>query len=162
MPGRPPKPTPIKLLEGNPGKRPLNENEPAPEVGTPKRPAWLSAPARRHWRQAVETLSGMGVLTVADGTAVALMSNALAEYLDASKEVEDRGLTFIDTRMDRDGNVVSEVIKANPAVAIRADAWRRVNLMLQQFGLTAASRAKVKVQKPKEENAFEALLRRRK
>ncbi|MEQ8198694.1 MAG: phage terminase small subunit P27 family, partial [Clostridiaceae bacterium] len=29
--GRKPKPTAIKVLEGNPGKRPLNKNEPKPE-----------------------------------------------------------------------------------------------------------------------------------
>ena len=32
--GRKPKPTALKILEGNPGKRPLNENEPIPPKGT--------------------------------------------------------------------------------------------------------------------------------
>lgn len=39
--GRKPKPTAIKELEGNPGKRPLNANEPRPERKAPRCPAWL-------------------------------------------------------------------------------------------------------------------------
>ena len=39
--GRKPKPTALKVLEGNPGKRPLNENEPIPPKGSIKCPSWL-------------------------------------------------------------------------------------------------------------------------
>ena len=39
--GRKPKPTAMKELEGNPGKRPLNPNEPRPERKAPRCPAWL-------------------------------------------------------------------------------------------------------------------------
>ncbi|HZK10243.1 MAG TPA: phage terminase small subunit P27 family, partial [Clostridia bacterium] len=34
--GRKPKPTALKVLEGNPGKRPLNKNEPQPERKAPR------------------------------------------------------------------------------------------------------------------------------
>lgn len=161
MPGRPPKPTSLKVLQGNPGKRPLNEHEPAPEQGRPTRPAWLSKDARRYWSSAIRMLSEMGVLTRVDGTAVALMCNALAEYVEAAAEVDKRGLVLEETRYSKDGDVLGESIKANPAVQARADAWRRVNLMLQQFGLTASSRAKIKVEKPQEEDEFDALMRRK-
>ena len=36
--GRKPKPTAIKKLEGNPGKRKLNQNEPQPEKTAPECP----------------------------------------------------------------------------------------------------------------------------
>jgi len=32
MAGRKPKPTALKIIEGNPGKRPLNKNEPKPDI----------------------------------------------------------------------------------------------------------------------------------
>ena len=41
MAGRKPKPTAIKELEGNPGKRKLNKKEPKPEKGMPVCPEWL-------------------------------------------------------------------------------------------------------------------------
>ena len=45
--GRKPKPTAIKLLEGNPGKRPLNESEPLPPQGQIKCPSWLLPEAKQ-------------------------------------------------------------------------------------------------------------------
>ena len=39
--GRKPKPTALKVLEGNPGKRPLNLYEPTPEGDLPECPEWL-------------------------------------------------------------------------------------------------------------------------
>ncbi len=45
--GRKPKPTALKVLEGNPGKRPLNLNEPKPEKKAPKCPSWLEPEAKK-------------------------------------------------------------------------------------------------------------------
>ena len=39
--GRKPKPTAMKELEGNPGKRKLNKKEPMPGKGMPDCPKWL-------------------------------------------------------------------------------------------------------------------------
>ena len=39
--GRKPKPTAIKKLEGNPGKRKLNKKESVPIKGMPTYPEWL-------------------------------------------------------------------------------------------------------------------------
>ena len=41
MAGRKPKPTALKKLEGNPGKRKLNTKEPMPGKGMPDCPKWL-------------------------------------------------------------------------------------------------------------------------
>ena len=41
MAGRKPKPTAVKKLEGNPGKRKLNTKEPNPGKGMPDCPVWL-------------------------------------------------------------------------------------------------------------------------
>ena len=38
--GRKPKPTAVKQLEGNPGKRQLNANEPKPAARAPSCPKW--------------------------------------------------------------------------------------------------------------------------
>ena len=56
--GRKPKPTALKVLEGNPGKRPLNDHEPIPPKGELKCPSWLLPEPKRngsawrpHWRR---------------------------------------------------------------------------------------------------------------
>ena len=51
--GRKPTPTAIKLLEGNPGKRPLNANEPKPAKKRPPVPNGWSRKPRKNgggWR----------------------------------------------------------------------------------------------------------------
>ena len=49
MRGRKPKPTLMKQLNGNPGKRPLNDREPVPPAGTPTPPDYLDDVARQEW-----------------------------------------------------------------------------------------------------------------
>jgi phage terminase small subunit len=57
MRGRRPKPTRLKLLTGNPGKRPLNETEPRPEAAIPECPVVLGPVARQEWDRLVLALS---------------------------------------------------------------------------------------------------------
>ena len=69
MAGRKPKPTALKILEGKPGKRPLNKNEPNPPKGNIKCPTWLLPEAKKEWKRLAPSLEAMGVLTMADLTA---------------------------------------------------------------------------------------------
>ena len=49
MRGRRPKPTHLKLITGNPGKRAINLREPKPVPKMPEPPTALSAEARQEW-----------------------------------------------------------------------------------------------------------------
>ena len=60
MAGRKPKPTAVKKLEGNPGKRKLNTKEPNPGKGMPDCPAWLLPEAKTEWIRLSEKLNQMG------------------------------------------------------------------------------------------------------
>ena len=66
MPGRKPKPTHLKLVQGNPGKRPLNRAEPVPATGCPK-PKFLKGRAAKIWDEYAPELERIGVLTAVDG-----------------------------------------------------------------------------------------------
>jgi len=57
MRGRRPKPTRLKVLIGNPGKRPLNSNEPHPEVALPDCPPELGPVARQEWERMTAQLA---------------------------------------------------------------------------------------------------------
>src|SRR5262245_15675518 len=48
--GQAPMPTRLKILRGNPGRRPLNDAEPKPEAGIPKCPSWLSRKEKAEWK----------------------------------------------------------------------------------------------------------------
>ena len=62
MAGRKPKPTAIKKLEGNPGKRKLNTKEPIPAKGMPDCPEWLLPEAKKEWERLADLMNQMGFL----------------------------------------------------------------------------------------------------
>src|SRR6185312_15912505 len=63
MRGRRPKPTRLKVLTGNPGKRPLNAAELRPEPAIPECPAELSPVAHRERDRLVGELASLRLLT---------------------------------------------------------------------------------------------------
>ena len=73
MAGRKPKPTALKKLEGNPGKRKLNTKEPMPGKGMPDCPKWLLPEAKKEWERLCVKLSEIGVLTEIDGCVCCLL-----------------------------------------------------------------------------------------
>lgn len=85
MAGRKPKPTAIKELEGNPGKRKLNKNEPKPEKGMHVCPEWLLPEAKAEWKRLSEKLNQMGVLTEVDIAAFAAYCQSYARWKEAQE-----------------------------------------------------------------------------
>jgi len=64
-----PKPTGIKVIEGNPGRRPL-PREPNFAAGIPARPKKISRQARVVWNNLVAELAPSGILRIADQRAL--------------------------------------------------------------------------------------------
>ena len=104
--GRKPKPTALKLLEGNPGKRPINEHEPIPPKGTVKCPTWLEPEAKKEWKRLAPSLEAMGVLTLADITAFEGYCQAYARWKEAEEFITQHGAKpcylFTGTRLGTD------------------------------------------------------------
>ena len=90
-PGRKPKPTADKAARGNPGRRPLNQNEPQ-FAGRAKMPRWLSDAAKKEWRRLAPELERIGVLTMAGETAFAIYCQSVGEYIDAVKVMRGQPL----------------------------------------------------------------------
>ena len=157
--GRPPKPTATKRANGNPGKRRLPDEPtpPPPAGGVVLPPFWTvdAWPARgmasRMWARMAAILGPMGLLTEASADALALLCDAYAEYVTARGVVAEEGATYERTT-DRGG--VSWVTRAEVAQA--ADAWRRVNAMMGQFGLTPSALAKVGNASAEDDDPFAA------
>ena len=68
MAGRKPKPTALKKLEGNPGKRKLNAKEPVPAKGMPDCPKWLLPEAKEEWKRLCQKLSDKNATGLAIAT----------------------------------------------------------------------------------------------
>lgn len=54
MKGRKPVPTILKIISGNRGHRPLNENEPQPKGNLKSPPRWLTSEQKKIWRYAIK------------------------------------------------------------------------------------------------------------
>ncbi|ECF2367701.1 phage terminase small subunit P27 family [Salmonella enterica subsp. enterica serovar Mountpleasant] len=144
MAGRRPKPTRLKVVAGNPGKREINENEPLPAREIPPVPEHLTDWGKVAWGKLTELLDDMEVITIADGLALERLCDVYADILQLRNTIAVEGRTYT---VQTDGGFL---IKANPAVAMLADADRRFKSYLVEFGLTPAARSKVNVRGGKE------------
>ncbi|MDO9712444.1 phage terminase small subunit P27 family [Paracraurococcus lichenis] len=139
MAGRRPKPTQLKLVAGNAGKRPLNAAEPQPRRELPSPPAHLSPQARVAWGRFSALLDRIGVLTEADATALEQMAETYAEIIWLRADIEDNG-RFQTVKTKAGG----EMERLRPAYTALMDADRRLKAWLVEFGTTPAARSKVK------------------
>ncbi|MFL1908386.1 phage terminase small subunit P27 family [Plesiomonas shigelloides] len=140
MAGRRPKPTHLKVVTGNPGNRKLNDQEPKPRREVPSPPEHLTDWGKMAWVKVSLLLDDMGVLTVADSLALERLCDIYADILQLRETIAIEGRTYTTKTQMNDF-----LIKANPAVAMLADADRRFKSYLVEFGLTPAARTKVKV-----------------
>lgn len=132
--GRKPVPTAIKVLEGNPGKRPLNKNEPRPDKKAPPCPKWLDKEAKREWKRLASKLELMGVLTEVDMAAFAGYCQCYSRW----KENEE----FI----SKNGSLVrtpSGYWMQVPQVSIAQQYLKQMGRYAEQFGLTPAARSRI-------------------
>jgi P27 family predicted phage terminase small subunit len=123
-------------LTGNPGNRPLPENEPQPAKGEPVKPPWLKGRAAAAWKEIVPELARIGLLTVVDGHALAVYCEAWATYVQASEIVRTEGILIESYRGGK---------AKNPAAQIMRDSADLMMKVGGQFGLTPATRTRLQV-----------------
>jgi P27 family predicted phage terminase small subunit len=86
MRGRKPKPTALREMEGNPGKRPLNRREPKPKGDLYAAPEWMSATQREGWAYAV-THAPYGLLKQLDRSVLAIWVVAEDLHREAAEKI---------------------------------------------------------------------------
>ena len=149
MQGRKPKPTAIKELEGNPGKRALNKKEPKPESAIPTCPNHLKGVASQEWRRVTRELYALGVLTRVDRAALAAYCTAYKDYVQAENKLKKEGAVIIS---DKGG------LYQNPWMAIKKRSMDQMVKFASEFGMTPSSRSRVQVDIPSEEEELEKML----
>ena len=150
MSGPPPKPTALKVLEGNKGKQKLNTKEPKPlPVHSIKAPEWLSKYAKEFWQKYVPMLVRLGLYTEADESAMILLSESYADFRECLLVTQADGRTFLTEK---------EYTVQRPEVAILRKARKDMESLLAHFGMTPASRSRLMVNLSKEMGDFEGML----
>jgi P27 family predicted phage terminase small subunit len=145
MRGRKPKPTHLKMVAGNPGKRPLNEDEPQPgAIGNP--PKELCPAARRKWRaMIIETVWGQ-MLTAADRDLLAEYCRLYIKKLEAEEMLKEHGPVVA---------APNGFPCPSPWVAIANRCAADMLKIAAECGGTPSARSRLQVAKPsKTENPF--------
>lgn len=143
----PPKPTALRLLHGNPGKRAIKQ-EPRYR-GAPKCPTWLSAAAKREWRRVAGLLAPHGVLKATDEAILTAYAVAFANWQEAQRTVQSEGLTYREPVLSRSNLDTGRYrIKSHPAVVIAQREREALRHLAAVLGLDPSNRARIAVGAP--------------
>ena len=108
----------------------------------PPRPSWMGPAAKKCWTKISPWLNKAGLLTRLDQVSLALLCEALADFLAARDivdcEAEKGGVRFI-TTTDK-GNVIQ-----HPVVGVMNKAHERLVKLLREFGMTPSARAGIAI-----------------
>lgn len=143
--GRKPVPTPIRLLRGNPGKRPLLSNEPKVGPKLLRPPRELSDAARKVWSREGKMLLNVGVITALDAAAFAAYCVPYARWLEVTALLA-KSPTLI---KNRHGDLV-----LNPLLRVAREAQEQYTRALAEFGMSPVSRTRVHAAETPEADEF--------
>lgn len=134
MRGRKPKPTALRLLAGNPGKRAISADEPVfAEATEAEPPPWMDEGARAEWNRIAPELEQLGLLRKVGIQALATYCRAVSRLAAAERIIAERGMTFD----------AMEGPKPRPEIAISNACAEQIRKFGAEFGLTPASSPRI-------------------
>jgi len=185
MQGRKPKPTHLKILEGEKNKDRINTSEPKPTPIAPDCPKFLKGEAKKEWHRVKSQLESLGLLTQIDGTAFAAYCNAFGRWVQTEKMIQKIGIltrppdkakwplkTLNDDaemesplkKMIRESGLFifspNGLLMQSPLLAVSNKAFDQMMRCCIEFGMTPSSRSRLKVNNEEPGEEFEKLLTR--
>lgn len=134
MSGPPRKPTAWRRMEGNRGKKAWNRAEPIPPEGTPDCPEHLSDEARAEWHRLVDTLVGMGVISIVDRAVLAAYCQAYGRWVEAEEKLKETPLLL---------KTPSGYVQQSPWLNVANRQMELMGRYMAEIGLTPASRSRI-------------------
>lgn len=141
-PGTKPKPTALKLVTGNPGKRSLPKKEAIVALSEPTPPAFLCDDAKVEWGRVCSALFAAGLMTELDRAALSAYCAAYGRWAQAERAINQMagkdGIHAALLVRTKDGNAIQ-----NPLVGIANKARADVVRFAAEFGMTPSARTRV-------------------
>lgn len=172
--GPAPKPTALRILEGNRAKRPLNAREPKYDAQIPVCPPHLDPQAKREWARLAPALVQVKVLTEVDYMALANLCQAYSTMAQAQRLLNKQGIllrsektTWRDvddaytetkgkkgkggkkkpvSKPKRPGRPPTIMISQNPLLTVVNRQMEIIAKYCREFGLTPSSRSRLTVE----------------
>jgi P27 family predicted phage terminase small subunit len=149
MAGRPRKPTVLKVLEGNPGKRPLPKNEPKPEPLAPKCPAHLDKAAKREWKRVVDLLEPLGLVNKLNMAALAAYCQVYSRWVEAEGMIRKHGMLV---------KTPNGYPQLSPFMTVANRCLDQMKSYMVEFGMTPASMSRISINPGEAKDDMESLL----
>lgn len=150
--GRKPKPSNLKVIQGNAGKRKLNDAEPQAEAlqQIPEAPAWLTELGIEAWDHLASWLVGSKILTATDLHNLEAFCSAYSRWRAAEEHYAKEGPVV-------EGATGGPV--KNPAATVINESLKQMAMFGSALGLDPASRVRLAVPgSGEDDNPFAALL----
>jgi P27 family predicted phage terminase small subunit len=146
MMGRPPTPTSLKILSGNPGKRPLNKDEPQLKLARPRCPEHLDEVAQHEWKRVVRILMRMRVLTEADQVMLGIWCQTYSTMVEAQDQLKQVGTLY---------KTKGGFVQVSPLFGIVNKCVHILGKISSEFGLTPSARVRLhSMPEPKSANKW--------
>lgn len=141
----PPKPTALKLIEGNKGKRRLNKQEPDPAyLNNLAAPAWLPPGAKVVWDEVVPDLRAARMLSTVDVPMLAKGCVAIAQYRLATAKLGDH-LVLDGATTEENGKPTMKAAQLNQWMVAQSMAFKQAMAVFMQFGMSPAARTRLAI-----------------
>lgn len=142
--GRKPKPSHLKAVQGNAGKRAINHDEPEGEelLEVPLPPEWLHPYGIQMWERVAPWLTSSKILTTSDLPNLEAYCAAYARWRLAEEDIAKNGIVVPGMNSD---------VK-NPACTEANAALKQLAMFGSALGLDPASRARLAVPGAKDAN----------
>ena len=148
-PGTKPKPTHLKLVTGNPGKRALNRKEAKAKAVIPAPPRHLTADAVEEWNRVATELYNLGILSEIDRAALAAYAMAYGRWVQA-----ERAIAKMAEKDQLTGGLMIKTSNCNaiqnPLVGTANKAAADMMRYAAEFGMTPSARSRIAAQPPEE------------
>lgn len=135
--GRKPKPSHLKAVQGNAGKRGINHDEPQADslAEVPLPPKWLHPCGIQMWERVAPWLVGSKILSESDIPNLEAYCAAYARWRQAEEDIAKNGIVVPGMNSD---------IK-NPACTVANESLKQMTTFGSALGLDPASRARLAV-----------------
>ncbi len=132
--GPKPKPTALRRLDGNPGKRAYNHDEPAAPDGVPSCPDHLGFTAREEWDRLAHVLHAMRVVTLVDRAALAAYCQCYGRWVEAEEKLQSTPMLL---------KTATGYVQQSPWLSIANKQLELMGRYMAELGLTPAARSRI-------------------
>ena len=160
-PGPKPKPTSLRIFEGNPGRHPLNTDEPSSDLPAVKPSAvGMDEIASHEWDRVLAAMP-QGIYSALDTAALGTYALAWSMLVKSQREIDENGITERFYKESSDGKTRYLVeTKINPSVRTWKAASETLIKMTDRLGLNPSVRSRLQVpsKKAAPQSKFNGLL----